>query len=597
MPPKRTRAPPKPANSSPNNKNNKKNTNFVLGNNAATSSSNNNNNNNFIVGSNNNNNNGAARRPAKKSRVVQAPVGVAGVAMQAAAPRQAASRARGPPKPKLAALQGLRIPMKAVKMTQKVLVDKIKSFSNTRMNHLYKLCKRDADACPIDAAGMRELLIKRVMNRSRSRGVVDNKALIRKHVLDVTAEAVAEGAAAEIAKNASFGHNVPPATEQQTAAAVQSLLNGQASREVANPNNPAFRADTDILINKLMGVANKYGIVTASGIAIGFGDVAKTTLVGSRLVKVATVALAGAIWPFFEKYGRTEQNVYALKGITVVPFLMAGLGAPAWSAIGIIIATVIGNEGIFHRKEWKDAWTGIEGQDWILQLAKYIGGLATRYIVAILTVYNPYSNALKKLLGSGRVWAGVFGAGSHIAKGFGTIGVAFGQLFGDILHGIGHNLIPGLKSGGINAWRKASAASSRLRNALTPHAQRWGRNQKIAAPTHEFWKNHQIEVDWWTSLKYWGEDMADLIREFTLTHSRYVGMALIIKIFMISSYINRVRISRIRQGLQAKIGAYRVKRKADWNAKLANRLAKAKRNSNLAKALANKISMAHTNHQ
>jgi hypothetical protein len=132
---------------------------------------------------------------------------------------------------------------------------------------------------------------------------------------------------------------------------------------------------------------------------------------------------------------------------------------------------------------------------------------------------------------------------------------------------------------------------------LTPHAQRWGRNQKIAAPTHEFWKNHQIEVDWWTSLKYWGEDMADLIREFTLTHSRYVGMALIIKIFMISSYINRVRISRIRQGLQAKIGAYRVKRKADWNAKLANRLAKAKRNSNLAKALANKISMAHTNHQ
>ncbi len=582
MPPKRTRAPPKPASSSPNNKNNKKNVNFVLGNNAATSS-NNNNKNNFIVGSNNNNNNGTARRPAKKSRVVQAPARVAGVAMQAAAPLQATSRARGLPRTKLAALGPQTQPMKKT-IQLKQLKEIAHTLTPAQSSRVLTACHRDGiDAChKLMTHEQRIQLIQSRLAARRGAGIVKNKGRIHDAVLNATAEAVAEGVDAEIATNPLLSHGQPsPPTQQQTVDAGEALGNARTLTDNTDPGNPAFRSAIDHAFPHLVNYFKGLGLFVGATPLLMMTDLVQ---VPAHMKFIATL-----VFPLFQKFSRSNVNALAMTSMAATPFVMAGFGHGFWSSIGIILVIMSSNE-VYHYKESKNAIKKIEGQDYIKQVMTYFGLIIARWAIALGIGLNPYAQTFQAGLIAAKATARALKSGvGAIGAGAGVVTAIFDLVSGFLGH-LATQGIPALASGSVYAWEKAKNAGRRVRNAA-PQVQRWGMYQKIASPARAYWNGIEVGgTGWVTDALYILEVWAIRIKYFIKNPNRYTGMSLIMILLSIVTYLNKAHVTRATQGLRSKISAKISAKIAAYRARQKNA-----RNAILAKAQANRLAKANAN--
>jgi len=574
MPPKRTRAPPKPANSSPNSRNNRKNANFVLGKNVATSSSNNNNNN-FIVGSNNNNNN-TANRSSKKPKV-QAPVGV----MQSAAPRPAprpASRARGPPKPKLAALQGPQTqPMKRT-IQLKQLKEIAHTLTPAQASRVLNVCRRDGiNACHKLMTHEQHIqLIQSRLAATRGAGIVKNRKAIHNAVLNATAKAVSEGAAAEIATNPLLSGQPSPPTQQQTMDAGHALGNAQTLTDNTDPGNQSFRSAVDHAMPPLLNYLKGFGIFAGVTPLLTVADVLKLP----RHTKV----IASLIFPLFQKFSRSDVNAAAMTSMAATPFVMASFGQGHWASIGIILLMMVSNEA-YHLKESKNAIKKIEGQDHIKQVMTYFGLIIARWAIALGIGLNPYAQTFQTgLIATKAAAAAAAAVAGAVKEGAGVLTAIFNLVSGFLGH-LATQGVPALASGSVSVWEGAKTAGRRVRNAA-PKVQRWGMYQKIASPARAYWNGIDIGgTGWIGNAGYLLEVWAIRIKYFALNPNRYTGMSLIMILLSIVTYLNKAHVTRAAQGLRSKISAkiatYRARRKNARNAMAkahANRLAKANAN-------------------
>lgn len=423
MPPKRTRALPKPASSSPNNKNNNKNANF-LGNNAATSS--NNNNNNFIVGSNNNNNNGTARRPAKKSRVVQAPAGVAAARTTRTRGRAAQTPGNTGAGPSTNAtarqVPGVKAaPPKIAPQVMKIMRDMIRkrggswkkmidSLSDEEARPIIDLCKKNSNRCPLNAKDRIKLIHEMFGRKS-------NKVQIQQAIFDVTV-AFKQGGAAGISHQAPLDPNL---TKEDL---TQNLREAAATMRTADPKSKTYREKVAKHMSWFPSEWGDFLLRTRYGTIGTVGGVVGGVVGGASAGVSATTAVSQWFFNLFNDLmkidSRSRTNTLMKTAMALAP---GGLGLLKVESPLIVIATIIGlgcfNEHMHDTQEAKE-----NHKEKNEGIARFIGALIARYTYSIVVALTIHKVGLVKWLKTSlnTTKSGVDAA----AEGARAVGASFG---------------------------------------------------------------------------------------------------------------------------------------------------------------------------